>query len=57
MVRGAARAAPYVASVAFLLSLSNQERSSMETSKQSIGTDYTSTQWLDDIKKLTEKFQ
>jgi phasin family protein len=29
----------------------------METSKQSIGTDYTSTQWLDDIKKLTEKFQ
>ncbi len=29
----------------------------METSKQSIGTDDTSTQWLDDIKKLTEKFQ
>ncbi len=27
----------------------------METSKQSIGTDDTSTQWLDDIKKLTEK--
>jgi phasin family protein len=29
----------------------------METSKQSIGTDDTSTQWLDDIRKLTEKFQ
>ena len=29
----------------------------METSKQSIGTDYTSTQWLDDIKELIEKFQ
>ena len=29
----------------------------METSKQSISTDDTSTQWLDDIKKLTEKFQ
>ncbi len=29
----------------------------METSKQSIGTDDTSTPWLDDIKKLTEKFQ
>ena len=29
----------------------------METSKQSTGTDDTSTQWLDDIKKLTEKFQ
>ena len=44
MVRGAARAAPYVASVAFLLSLSNQGRSSMEIGKQSIGTDATSTQ-------------
>ena len=29
----------------------------METSKQSTGADDTSTQWLDDIKKLTEKFQ
>ena len=29
----------------------------METSNQSIGTDDTSTQLLDDIKKLTEKFQ
>jgi len=29
----------------------------METSKQSKGTDDTSTPWLDDIKKLTEKFQ
>ena len=29
----------------------------METSKQSTGTDDTSTPWLDDIKKLTEKFQ
>ena len=29
----------------------------METSKPSIGTDDTSTPWLDDIKKLTEKFQ
>ena len=29
----------------------------METSKQSTGTDSTSTPWLDDIKKLTEKFQ
>ncbi len=29
----------------------------METSKQSTGTDDTSTQLLDDIKKLTEKFQ
>jgi uncharacterized protein YigA (DUF484 family) len=29
----------------------------METSKQSIGTDDTSTPWLDDIKKLTEEFQ
>ena len=29
----------------------------METSKQSIGADDTSTQLLDDIKKLTEKFQ
>ena len=29
----------------------------METSKQSTGTDDTSTPLLDDIKKLTEKFQ
>jgi phasin family protein len=29
----------------------------METSKQSIGTDATATPWLDDLKKLTEKFQ
>jgi phasin family protein len=29
----------------------------METSNQSTGTDSTSTPWLDDIKKLTEKFQ
>ena len=29
----------------------------METGKQSTGTDDTSTQLLDDIKKLTEKFQ
>ena len=29
----------------------------METSKQSTGTDDTSTPWLDDIKQLTEKFQ
>ena len=29
----------------------------METSKQSTGTDDVSKQWLDDIKKLTEKFQ
>ena len=29
----------------------------METSNQSTGTDRTSTPWLDDIKKLTEKFQ
>ncbi len=29
----------------------------METSKQSIRTDDPSTLWLDDIKKLTEKFQ
>ena len=29
----------------------------METSKQSTGTDDTSTPWLDDIKKLIEKFQ
>ena len=29
----------------------------MENSKQSTGTDDTSTPWLDDIKKLTEKFQ
>ena len=29
----------------------------METSNQSTGTDRTSTQLLDDIKKLTEKFQ
>ena len=29
----------------------------METSKPSTGTDDTSTQLLDDIKKLTEKFQ
>ena len=29
----------------------------METSKQSTGTDDTSTQLLDDIKKFTEKFQ
>ena len=29
----------------------------METSNQSAGTDSTSTPWLDDIKKLTEKFQ
>jgi len=29
----------------------------METSKQSAGADDTSTQLLDDIKKLTEKFQ
>jgi phasin family protein len=29
----------------------------METSKQSTGTDDTSTQLLDDIKKLTEKFK
>jgi phasin family protein len=29
----------------------------METSKKSTGTDDTSTPWLDDIKKLTEKFQ
>ena len=29
----------------------------METSKQSTSTDDTSTQLLDDIKKLTEKFQ
>jgi phasin family protein len=29
----------------------------METSKQSIGTDDFSTRWLNDIKKLTEKFQ
>ena len=29
----------------------------METSKQSTGTNDTSTPWLDDIKKLTEKFQ
>ena len=29
----------------------------METSKQSTGTDATSTQWLDDFKKLTEKIQ
>ena len=29
----------------------------METSKQSTGTDDISTQLLDDIKKLTEKFQ
>src|SRR5260370_28650569 len=29
----------------------------METSKESTGKDDTSTPWLDDIKKLTEKFQ
>jgi phasin family protein len=29
----------------------------METSNQSTGMDSTSTPWLDDIKKLTEKFQ
>jgi len=29
----------------------------METNKQSTGTDATSTQWLDDFKKLTEKIQ
>ena len=29
----------------------------METSNQSTGADDTSTPWLDDIKKLTEKFQ
>jgi phasin family protein len=29
----------------------------METSNQSTGADSTSTPWLDDIKKLTEKFQ
>jgi phasin family protein len=29
----------------------------METNKQSIGTDDSSTKLLDDIKKLTEKFQ
>ena len=29
----------------------------METSKQSTGTNDTSTPWLDDIKKLIEKFQ
>jgi phasin family protein len=29
----------------------------METSKQSTSTDDISTQWLNDIKKLTEKFQ
>ena len=29
----------------------------METSNQSTGTDSTSTPWLEDIKKLTEKFQ
>jgi phasin family protein len=29
----------------------------MEASKKSTGTDDTSTPWLDDIKKLTEKFQ
>ena len=29
----------------------------METSNQSTGTDSTSMPWLDDIKKLTEKFQ
>ena len=29
----------------------------METSKQSTGTDGISKKWLDDIKKLTEKFQ
>ena len=29
----------------------------MEISKQSTGTDDISTQWLNDIKKLTEKFQ
>ena len=29
----------------------------METSKPSTGTDDISKQWLDDIKKLTEKFQ
>lgn len=29
----------------------------METSNQSTGTDSTSTPWLDDIRKLTEKFQ
>jgi phasin family protein len=29
----------------------------METSNQSTATDSTSTPWLDDIKKLTEKFQ
>jgi phasin family protein len=29
----------------------------METSNQSTGTESTSTPWLDDIKKLTEKFQ
>ena len=29
----------------------------METSNQSTGRDSTSTPWLDDIKKLTEKFQ
>ena len=29
----------------------------METSNQSTGTDSTSTPWLDDIKKLSEKFK
>ena len=29
----------------------------METNKQSTGMDATSTQWLDDFKKLTEKIQ
>src|SRR3954465_12625450 len=37
--------------------MSTQRRSSMETSKQPIGTDDISAQLLDDIKKLIEKFQ
>ena len=35
----------------------NQGRRPMETSKQSTGADDTSTQLLDDMKKLTENFQ
>src|SRR6476659_3101462 len=58
MVRGAAsRPLRMRLASRFCCHCQNQGRSSMETSKQSTGADDTSTQLLDDIKKLTEKFQ
>jgi phasin family protein len=57
MARGAASHRSVPGQRRVLVVIVKPREESMETSNQSTGTDSTSTPWLDDIKKLTEKFQ